>query len=344
MKKIIALLMALVMLVALAGCTKGNDAQLAALQEQISSMQAQLQQQNDTPAAEAPLDDVPPSEYIFLYNAVADGADKVEFKGHTTITAQPVIPEGMALEAWVINGVVPQDHVPEETLTINADTTTVIQALLRPEKTVATINAQMKFLNEKGEPKGEPFEEFVFEEEFLNPVTEQMHQGGTITVYVEAVVPKGYVIDYWKINEIPYYFNKTVSAFIVEELDESTVYEVVLREAKATPTPKPTQKPAATPVATQEIEDPITDWEDNPMPEEAPKATPAPVYYNVSCSDCKFDGKTSGQVPAGTTITVTGNDGYGSFEVNGAVYARDKSSITLTINADTFIDYLQVIN
>ena len=232
----------------------------------------------------------------------------------------------------------------EFTLTLNADTTTVVEARLRPEKTVTTINAQMKFLNEKDEPKGEPFEKFVFEKDFVNPVTGEMHKGGTITVYVEAVVPKGYVIDYWKINEIPYYYNKTVSAFVVEELDESTVYEVVLREAKATPTPKPTKTPNATPVPTQEQEivDPEEDWKDTP----APEATPAPVMYNVSCARCSYGGgKTSGQVPAGTTITVTGRgDLSGRFYVNGSAAGEYVKSITLTIDRDTDIEFNEIIN
>lgn len=35
-------------------------------------------------------------------NAQADGQERVAFRGHTTITAQAVIPEGMALAGTVI--------------------------------------------------------------------------------------------------------------------------------------------------------------------------------------------------------------------------------------------------
>jgi len=347
MKKVIAALLAVLMVLAMAGCAKDNDAEFALLQAQLAQLQAQLDGQSTSDVPEAPVqdDDVPADDYIYLYNAHVDGQDRIAFKGHKSVTAEAIIPEGMAVDCWLVGG---EEMAGDEddTVTFNASGTTAVQAKLRPEKTVITINAQMKFIDEHDKPKGEPFELFVFEEEFLNPVTNEWHEGGTITVYVEAVVPKGYVIDYWKINEIPYYYNKTVSAFTVVELDESTVYEVVLRKVDATPTPKPTAKPTAAPAATPspEIEDPITEWEDTPAPVETPNDTPAPVYYNVSCSDCSYDGRTSGQVPAGTTITVKGNDGYGLFEVNDSVYAKDKSSITLTINADTYIHYIQKIN
>ena len=49
-------------------------------------------------------------------------------------------------------------------------------------------------------------------------------------------------------------------------------------------------------------------------------------------------------VPAGTVITVRGDYSVGDFEVNDAVYARNTSAISVTINQDTFIRYIQDIN
>ena len=51
-----------------------------------------------------------------------------------------------------------------------------------------------------------------------------------------------------------------------------------------------------------------------------------------------------GMVPAGTVITVRGDYSVGDFEVNDAVYARNTSAISVTINQDTFIRYIQDIN
>lgn len=247
MKRGIAILLAVLMALSLTACTRDYSAELAALQAQLEQMQKQL---DVPPASEssAQQDALPEDETIYLFNAQADGQHRVAFKGHTTVTAQAVIPEGMALEAWVRDGAVLTGE-EDDLLTLNADATTFVEARLRPERTVRTINAQMRFLDEHDKPKGETFEEFVFEYGYENPVTEQWHESGAITVYVEAVVPRGYVIDHWVINDVPYYFNKTVSAFTVVELDESTVYEAVLREAKATPTPKPTARPTPTPAA-----------------------------------------------------------------------------------------------
>ena len=49
-----------------------------------------------------------------------------------------------------------------------------------------------------------------------------------------------------------------------------------------------------------------------------------------------------GMAPAGTVITVRGDYSVGDFEVNDAVYARN--TISVTINQDTFIRYIQDIN
>lgn len=325
MKKLIAMVLCCAMLAVLAGCSaaKNYEAELQALQNQLQQMQAEM----DKAEADETVGDKADEQYLYAFNARIDGKDQVEFVGQQTYTAEAVVPEGMAVDCWSVNGEEMAGN-EDNTLTFNVSATSFVEARLRPEKTVITFNAQMKFLDEKDKPQGEPFEYFVFEEDFVNPVTGQTHEGGTITVYVEAVVPKGYAIDYWKINDIPYYYNRTVSSFVVEELDESTVYEVVLREEDAEPTAKPT----ATPASTEE------EWTPSPTP------TEEPVMYRVTCMDCSFDGKTSGMVPAGTVITVVANHGTGDFEVNDAPYVQDASAIAVTINGDTFIKYIEEIN
>lgn len=54
------------------------------------------------------------------------------------------------------------------------------------------------------------------------------------------------------------------------------------------------------------------DWKPTPTPVPTPEPTEEPAMYSVSCMDCSFDGKTS--------------------------------AISVTINQDTFIRYIQDIN
>ena len=52
----------------------------------------------------------------------------------------------------------------------------------------------------------------------------------------------------------------------------------------------------------------------------------------------------SSLVPAGTVIMVNADSGTGDFEVNDSTYVRDASAISVTINSDTFIKYIEEIN
>lgn len=124
----------------------------------------------------------------------------------------------------------------------------------------------MRFLNAKNKAGGDPFTEFVFEEDYVNAATGGTVPGGTISVYVEADIPRGYEVDYWLINHVPYYYNRTITSFRAFDLSESAVYEVVLKKkGEASSTPKPTAAPTAQ------------------QPAATPAPTPEPVYYSVSC-------------------------------------------------------------
>jgi len=57
---------------------------------------------------------------------------------------------------------------------------------------------------------------------------------GTINVEVKAVVPAGQMVDYWLINGVQYHYGTGVTSFVVEQLDEATTYEVVLKEKPIT--------------------------------------------------------------------------------------------------------------
>lgn len=239
-------------------------------------------------------------DLILALHSTIDGETMLIVDGAMELTATATVPAGMAVDYWELNGA-PYYEDMEDTFTFTAQGNTVVDARLRPEHKVTSINAEMQFLDKKGEPKGEKFTEFVFEEDYENTVTHETQPGDWITVYVKAVVPKGYAVDYWLINDVPYYYNRTVTSFTVHDLNETTVYEVVLKKENApSSTPKPTSKPMQQPIYV-------------PEPTQEPVQTPAPTpitYYSVSCFQCTFSGggysgATSGSVPAGTRITVT---------------------------------------
>ena len=245
MKKFFAVLFTVLMLFSLTACQGGSNADLEAMKMQMQLMQQQLDEakkagfvsgEQQPAPAETPQPEVVPqpvenvdAEYVLAINSVIDGETVIPLQGAETFTAEAIIPEGMAVERWEVNGM-PYHEDMEPTFTFTAEGNTVVEARLRPEFKVTAINAEMQFLDAKGKPKGDAFTEFVFEEDYENPVTKETLPGGWITVNVQAVVPKGYAVDYWLINDVPYYYNRTVSNFTVYDLNEATVYEVVLKK------------------------------------------------------------------------------------------------------------------
>lgn len=363
--KTVSLFLALLFVfAAFGGCSGSSEEELAALQQQIESLQQQLAEaeqqaaQGGTKAPSAPQPSEAPQaqqpeaaqESILLFHAAVEGETVIPATG-SAVTAQAVIPEeGIRVDHWAVNGV----HYTEETadiFTFAAETATAVEAVLRPEKKVTTINAQMRFLNEKGKPAGEAFTEFVFETKpydmpYAHPITGEDVVNGTVTVHVEAVVPRGYRIAYWLINGVPYYFDNTVEEFTVADLDETTVYEVVLEEKSSSSSsskPSPTPKPGSLSGNSSSNNDQFIVDIEKPEPEEDPD-TSSTVYYNVDCSWCSFSGGgssgTSGQVPAGTTITVTSDYSAGEFYWSGDYSDGDnrnpsqKKSFTYTVNSD----------
>ena len=324
MKRILLVALGLLLLFSLCACQNNNsNAEIEAMKTQMQIMQQQLneameagympgeQTQPEADAADTPENNTPvmnqgeSGDLILALHSTIDGETMLIVDGATELTATAIVPEGMAVDYWELSGALYYEDM-EDTFTFTTQGNTVVDARLRPEHKVTTINAEMQFLDKKGNPKGEKFTEFVFEEEYENPVTHEIQPGDWITVYVNAVVPKGYAVDYWLINDVPYYYNRTVTSFTVHDLNETTVYEVVLKKenapsSTAKPTSKPTQQPVTTPRPTQQpVQTPYV-----------PEPTQAPVtYYNVSCENCTFSGggysgATSGRVPAGTNITVT---------------------------------------
>ena len=233
MKKILSLILAVLLLVSLVGCASGNEpaqpaqqtgisqaeldavkAELAAKEAQIAELKAQLDQ--------------PDAIGVYALHATIDGQDVVAINGETELTAQALLDEGQVVDHWELSGEIME--ASDETFTFTASGETIVEAVLRAEKKVTTINCKIRFLNDKGEAAGDSYEEFVFEKPYQNPVTNEEIADGTITMQVKAEIPSGYMVDYWIINGVKYDYSNTVNSFIVEGLNEATEYEVVLKE------------------------------------------------------------------------------------------------------------------
>lgn len=351
MKRILSAVLTILLLFSLTACQGNSNADIEAMKLQMQLMQKQLDEakeagfepsdsaepaQTQTPAPEAPVEAETGYRIVALHSTV-DGETSLITDGTHELVAMADIPEGMAVDYWEVNGIQYYEDMTEAYLFVPQEDA-VVDARLRPEHKVTTINAEMQFLDAKGKPKGEEFTEFVFEEDYENPITHETCLGDWITVNVKAVVPRGYAVDYWLINDIPYYYNRTVTSFTVHDLNETTVYEVVLKKENApSSTPKPTVKPTSTVKPTQQpVQTPYV-----PEPTEAPV-----VMYSVSCSGCTFSGggysgATSGSVPAGTSITVSENISYssqvkwtsGSY-INGDNWDPGPNSFSYTVNSD----------
>lgn len=231
MKKILCLLLCLVLVISMTACT--SSAKVSALEARLAELEGQTENdQGNTGVKQV----IAVNAKVYLDGESESSASAgIEFTDPVRIIVKPELPEGKVVRLWSVNGQ-EMEAVQGENLKLEVSDTTVVKAVLRDELKVTTINAHMQFLDKYGDPTGEKFDEYVFEYDDEN-VSNQV-----ITVYVEAEVPSGYTVDYWKINEIPYYFNRTVTAFTVEKLDETTVYEVVFKKA-STSTPKPNSTP-----------------------------------------------------------------------------------------------------
>jgi len=219
---IVAVLVAVVIIVILAmsGCEARNE--LNKLKTELEEKQKIIKQlQNTTPPAPET------SVTVVAQNATIGGKTIAVSDGKTALTADAVLAEGQSVDHWELNGVA-QENSATANFTFTATETTVVKAVLAQEKKLTTVNCSIRFLDAKGKAAGDKLTEFVFDKPYQNPVTKAEVTDGTISFQVKAEVPSGKVIDYWKINGVEYHF--TNSSFTVVGLDETTEYEVVLKD------------------------------------------------------------------------------------------------------------------
>ena len=275
-------------------------------------------------------------KYAYGVGCTVNGSSSVKLEGEEKIKCVANEIEGYVFDHWEINGT-PQDAT-DKTLEFVAAKTTLVQAVFHERHTLKCINCHFEFLNVFGNAAGKDYTEFDFEEDYQNPNTKETVTGGLMSFYVFADVPRNQQVDYWLINNVKYQFPQNVVKFRIEDLDEATVIEVVFKGQTRQKTPAPGKTPA-------------------------PDKTPAPTKtYNVTCHSCKFmyngSWKTSGKVPAGTKITISGTtdsteayfDGTPS-SVNRHFTSPSSGSsgkwvftYTYTVNSDVDVWFRGVVN
>jgi hypothetical protein len=242
MKRLFAMILLAAIMLSLAAC--GSDEALAAKQSEIDQLKGQLaakQEEVDVLKASeeslkmqlAGLAGSAPIHKLYAVYATVDGKSAVDFTGEGSFTATAVLAEGQVVDHWELNGQA-QPNSAQETFSFRADGDTLVVAVVRAEKKLVTINAEFRFLDKSGSPAGEKYTEFVFEKDYVNPVSYETCAGGEISAEITAVIPNGKMVDYWLINGVPYHFKANVNSFIVDHLDEATTYEVVLKDIPIT--------------------------------------------------------------------------------------------------------------
>ena len=180
---------------------------------------------------------------------------------------------------------------------------------------VRGVHAELSHIDANDRPATEWLGSFNFTKDYQNLSSRYRETGGQISLKVRGVVPWGQYVSGWKFDETEFYPNAVIRQFFVRKLNTCMTYEPIFGSDPDAKLPKVT----------------------------------------VTCIRCTFSGggysnATYGEVEVGTTITVTGEGGYGSWEVNGAFlkdshgWYLESYTITEGIYSNTVIQFYLTIN
>ena len=250
--------------------------------------------------------------------------------GSVDVKVSAEIPKGKRVAYWVINGAkytfntevksftlreVPYGMVIEAVLSGQTAQTLPTAEEIGQQRTgkillVETKSARMSHVNGSQKASGGYFTEFDFTDDYVNKATGETEQGGRVTVRVTASIPEGKLVTYWRFNGARLNFNSDVTAFVVENLAESMLYQPVFYT----------------------------------------KTTPVPEYTinckNCTFSGGGYSNAKSGTVPYGTKITITpqGNSSLGWWSGSYGTGEVSKKPITWTVKNNCSFEWHMVIN
>lgn len=230
----IALTAAVLMLPCLGGCTSRAE-RAAAEAEYESAIAEYMRQQAELEALreQVEYEENSTDEYIAAINALFDGERFALIDGAAEYTAQAVVPEGMRVDYWLVNG---ERVEGGECISVPAVGGTVVESVLRPEKRLVATDAKMCLIDADGNRVGESFTELSFEDM------------ESVSVCVYAETDDLTTVDHWIVNGVALDVYGYVLEFRAYELTEATSFVPVFaacytQHEAADPTPRYQQVP-----------------------------------------------------------------------------------------------------
>lgn len=230
----LALTAAILMLPCLGGCT--SRAERAAAEAEYESAMAEYERQLAELEAlreQVEHEENSTDEYIAAINALFDGERFALIDGAAEYTAQAVVPEGMKVDCWLVNG---ERVEGGESISVPAVGGTVVEAVLRAEKRLTATDAKMCLIDADGNRVGESFTELSFEDM------------ESVSVCVYAETDDLTTVDHWIVNGVALDVYGYVLEFRAYDLTEATSFVPVFaacytQHEAADPTPRYQQVP-----------------------------------------------------------------------------------------------------
>lgn len=213
-RRLCALILPAVLALGLAGCTD-KEAEAAAREAYDRAVREYEQQvkELDELRAQAEAAENTIDEYIAAVNATVNGESFALLDGSAEYTAEAVVPEGMKVDHWLING----ERVDGgESISFPAEGNTVAEAVLRPEKILTAINCDIYIVDENDKIVDGPFTELNFEDM------------GSVSVRLYSETNDLTTIDHWIVNgraiDVTY---KHALEIYARDVTEATTFEPI---------------------------------------------------------------------------------------------------------------------
>lgn len=166
---------------------------------------------------------------IRLINARVDGMSSLRIAEEGRFLARAVLPEGMAVDHWLLNGVPTDAGDRRFSLEFDSEGVDTVEAVLREELTVRCgDNAYLQFLDENGEAAGVKYDSIGFEFDYTVPLTGESHPGGTISVMALPIIPLEWELDYWLIDGEKVEAEDAAKGILLQDMDHSITIDAVL--------------------------------------------------------------------------------------------------------------------